>query len=547
MEPDGLVNTFSQAKDFIRNLDEVLHSLPDPPNWTLLELTQSRASEHLQQPEFSQPLVTALQLTLLIIFEEWGIKPVCVVGHSSSEIAEAVAAGLITPGEAKDSVLSWTGRKVDSYTRACWNASCWGRAGQGQKYVNSNVNLENVCYNSPSSLIKSGAVSSLETLQKNLQADGHFTTLLHVDLAYHLSYMAEIGAAYEKIVWLITLSSTPNPVGVVLVPAVLGSLIIGAQQELPGEGIALASAQFLGMGDRENPRKYGTNWSLYNPTTGALLFEMKGLTTGVIEAREEQGPGHSFTHEEWAADISMLLSGPEPKLRSYVEQTYKTTRNPKLKVLELALSPNDHSSLWLQDDVDPIRAACSGYHFALRDPTTLVRAPEIISPRTQDAEFSLFDLTDSEPISASQLFDLVIVRAPNATSPSDDFLNTAINKARKSIRPGGVLVSVGLRTSLVLVGKTHNVGEDILVCQPEMEAANTDTRDSVIIHITLTDRLTFKYHEITAEEALLKSLRTQGWDIRECSNVQDEIATSEVVLVTDELFRSVMRRLNDKL
>ncbi|KAI0467452.1 PKSKA1 [Xylaria cf. heliscus] len=941
-----LVNTFAQAKNFIRSLDEVLRSLPDPPNWTLLdELTQSRAPEHLRQPEFSQPLVTALQLALLIILEEWGIKPACVVGHSSGEIAAAVAAGLVTPGEAiKIAYYRGQAGKLIAAPEPLGMLAIGIGPDKVQEYLDPNANLEIACYNSPSSLTISGTVSSLKALEKSLQADGHFARLLQVDLAYHSSYMAEIGAKYEKMLhdncptpqrpyskktimfstvtgdpvtssldtnywrqnmvspvkfsqavtkllhdqqgadvlleigpsgalsgpiaqikkilagaagdasyfsvlkrgvgsilslyntagqlflagasvnlakvnryknnsvivdlpnyswnhstkywhesqaskdwrfkpfinhdllgskmngtswqspifkktfkltdlpWLkdhkigsqvvfpaagyiamaieavhqttlmttwkdeipskyryrlrdvkfsralvieedsetrytlalspsrggqgtvrswyefrvcslkdtlhaehsiglicietdyqdapipvdakrplelaspagawykamgdsgynfgpsfrkhlmvettmgkrqsrSTVDLTPPPstygqslyplhptvidacfhtgapavwkgdipaAGVVLVPAILGSLIIGAQQELPSEGIALASASFLGIGDRENPRNYGTNCSLYNPATGALLFEMKGLTTGAIEAREEQGPGHSFTHVKWAADVSTLLAGPEPKLRSYLGQTCETTRvqglldlvahkNPKLKVLELALSTNDYSSFWLQDEVSPIRAAYSAYHFALSDPTALVRAREIISPRTQDTEFSLLDLTDSEAISLPQSFDLVIVGEPDAAPPSGDFLNTAIEKARKSVRPGGILVSVGPKMSPELVGKTLDVGENTLVYQTEVEAADADTRDSAIAHIALMDRSTFNHHETAAEKTLLESLRTQGWDIRECSSVQNEITKSETVLITDELFISVMQRPDDKL
>ncbi|KAI0439056.1 PKSKA1 [Xylaria telfairii] len=941
-----LINTFTQAKDFIRSLDEVLQSLPDPPNWTLLdELTQSRAPEHLRQPEFSQPLVTALQLALLVILEEWSIKPVCVVGHSSGEIAAAVAAGLITTGEAI-TIAYYRGQagKLTSTPEPLGMLAVGIGPEKIQEYLDPYPNLEIACYNSPNSLTISGRVLSLESLQKSLQADGHFARLLQVDLAYHSSYMAEVGSAYEKMLhdnhltskrppskktimfstvtgdlvtssldtnywrrnmaspvrftqavmkllqhqqgadllleigpsgalsgpiaqikktlsgaagsapyfpvlkrgtgsilplyraagqlflasasvnlarvnryknnsvivdlpnyswnhstkywhesqasrdwrfkpfvnhdllgskmngtswqcpifkktlkltdlpWLkdhkigsqivfpaagyiamaieavyqatlmttwkeemppkyryrlrdvkflralvieedsetrytlalspsrggqgavrswyefrvcslkdtvhaehstglicietdyqdaavprdakrplelaspasawykamgdsgynfgpafrkhlmvettmgkrqsrSTIDLTPPPstygqslyplhptvidvcfhtgapavwkgdipaAGVVLVPAILGSLVIGAQQELPCEGIVLASASFLGIGDRENPRNYGTNCSLYNPATGALLFEMKGLTTGAIEAREEQGLGHSFTYVKWAADISLLLSGPEPKLRAYLEQTYKTTRlqglldlvahkNPKLKVLELTLGPNDYSSLWIQGEVNPIRAACSGYYFALSDPTALVRARELISPRTQDADLSLLDLTNSEAIGAPQSFDLVIVRVPNIAPASGDLLNTCIKKARKSIRPGGVLVSVGSQMSLELPRKTHDVSEDILVCQPELELTNIDTRDSPIAHIALIDRSTFTHHETAAEETLLESLRTQGWDIQECSNVQDEVTTSAVVLITDELFRSVMQHPDDKV
>lgn len=964
-----LLNTFPRTRDFIRGLDEVLRSLPDPPNWTLLdELTQSRSPDYLRQPEFSQPLVTALQLALLVVLEEWGVKPRCVVGHSSGEIAAAAAAGLVTPGEAiKLAYYRGQAGKLVAAPEPLGILAVGVGPEKVQEYLDPELRLEIACYNSPSSLTISGATSSLEVLQKRLQADGHFARLLQVDLAYHSSYMAEIGTAYENMLhencsspqmpqemkavmfstvtgdkvnspldanywrlnmvspvkftqavskllqnqeeegadflleigpsgalsgpiaqikktlsgtaadatytsvlrrgtdslqplynaagqlflsgapislsrvnrykddnavivdlpnyawnhstrywhesqasrdwrfkafinhdllgskmngtswhapvfkktlrladlpWLrdhkigsqivfpgagyiamameavyqttlmtrwkdegeggkggkeeeeqkaktpakyryrlrdvkfsralvleedvetrytlalspmrggqgpvrpwyefrvcslreavhaehstglicietdyrdapvppaatrplelaspaaafykamadsgynyggafrkhlmvettmgerrsrSTVDLTPPPsaygqsvyplhptvidacfhtgapavwkgdtpsAGVVLVPAVLGSLVIEARQDLPEEGIALASAFFLGIGDRENPRNYGTNCSLYNPATGALLFEMKGLTTGAIEARDEQGPGHSFTRVDWAADISMLMSAaaPENKLRSYLEKTCPTSRlqglldlvahkNPKLNVLELALDLADSSSAWLQDEAkNPVRAASSGYHFALSDPAQLVKAREKISPGTQNTEFSLLDLANSEAVGSSASFDLVIVRAPDSRSPSDDARKIAIEKAQKSVRPGGVVVAVGPRMSLELLGEIFNIGDDIQVCRVGMETDNADTPGrSAIAHVALVDRSTFNHDVIAAEEALLQTLRAKGWNIRQCSNVEDDIATSEAVLITDELFVSVLQRPDDRI
>lgn len=946
-----LLNTFPQTKDSIRDLDEVLRSLPNPPNWTLLnELTQSRSPDHLRQPEFSQPLVTALQLALLVVLEEWGVEPSCVVGHSSGEIAAAAAAGLITPGEAiKLAYYRGQAGKLVASPEPLGMLAVGVGPEKIQEYLDPGLRLEIACYNSPSSLTISGATSSLEALQKRLQADGHFARLLQVELAYHSSYMAEIGTAYEKMLhencstlqmpqnkkavmfstvtgdrvnspldanywrlnmvspvkftqaaskllqdqegegadflleigpsgallgpiaqikktlsgtavdasytsvlrrgadslqplynaagqlflagasislsrvnrykdnsvivdlpnyawnhstkywhesqaskdwrfkefinhdllgskmngtswhapifkktlkladlpWLkdhkigsqivfpgagyiamameavyqttlmtrwkeeaetpakyryrlrdvkfsralvleedvetrytlalsparggqgpvrswyefrvcslreavhaehstglicietdyrdapvpsgatrplelaspaaafykamadsgynygetfrkhlmvettmgrrqsrSTVDLTPPPsaygqsvypmhptvidacfhtgapavwkgdtpsAGVVLVPAVLGSLVIEAHQNLPDEGIALASAFFLGIGDRENPRNYGTNCSLYNPATGGLIFEMKGLTTGAIEARDEQGPGHSFTRVSWAADISMLLSAPEAKLRSYLEKTYPTSRlqglldlvahkNPKLNVLELALDPTDSSSAWLQDEANPIRSASSGYHFALSDPGALVKAREKVSPGARNTEFSLLDLTDSEATDSSPSFDLVIVRARDTRSPSDNARKIAIEKAQKSVRPGGVLVTVGPRLSLELLGETFNLGDDIQVYQTRVKTDDSDTQGRPFIaHVALVDRSTFNHDEVVAEEVLLKALRAGGWNIRQCSNVEADIATSEAVLITDELFVSVLQQPDDRL
>lgn len=96
-----LIRDFPLARSTVEYLDSVLQSLLSPPQWSLLEeLTATRSVEALRHPEFSQSLVTALQIALLRVLEEWGIFPVAVVGHSSGEIAAAYAANLLSSSDA---------------------------------------------------------------------------------------------------------------------------------------------------------------------------------------------------------------------------------------------------------------------------------------------------------------------------------------------------------------------------------------------------------------------------------------------------------------
>lgn len=99
-----LVRTFpGVVKPILEQLDNVLQELPADlkPEWSLLqELTEARSSEHLSRPEFSQPLVTALQLAQLAVLQSWGVRAEAVIGHSSGEIAAACSAGLLTPRQA---------------------------------------------------------------------------------------------------------------------------------------------------------------------------------------------------------------------------------------------------------------------------------------------------------------------------------------------------------------------------------------------------------------------------------------------------------------
>ncbi|KAF4818673.1 Highly reducing polyketide synthase [Colletotrichum tropicale] len=199
-----LLRYFPWTRQILDKLDSVLKGLPTPPKWSLVnELTEPRTAEHLRQPEFSQPLVTALQLCLISVLESWGIKPQSVIGHSSGEIAAAYAAGF----------LDRSGAIIASFYR--------GRAALNrQEHAEKDVGMLAVgvgadalapylekyageawiaCFNSPSSLTVSGKRVHLEALATDLKSDGHFARLLQVDLAYHSPLMGVIGEEYETL------------------------------------------------------------------------------------------------------------------------------------------------------------------------------------------------------------------------------------------------------------------------------------------------------------------------------------------------------------
>lgn len=58
-------------------------------NETIEELFAGKATSRVNDPEFSQPLCTALQVGLVDLLHSFGIIPSAVVGHSSGEIAAA--------------------------------------------------------------------------------------------------------------------------------------------------------------------------------------------------------------------------------------------------------------------------------------------------------------------------------------------------------------------------------------------------------------------------------------------------------------------------
>ncbi|KAI3400704.1 hypothetical protein diail_1913 [Diaporthe ilicicola] len=181
-----LVQYFPWTKNILKELDDVLQSLPHPPRWSLIsELTETRTPEHLRQPEFSQPLVTALQLCIISVLESWDIKPTSTVGHSLGEIAAAYAAGL----------LDRAGAITAAYYRGRAAVNMETEEGPSVGMLAAWI----ACFNGPNSVTVSGKVAALEALRDEVQAAGGFARLLQVDLAYYSRLMGDIADEYEKL------------------------------------------------------------------------------------------------------------------------------------------------------------------------------------------------------------------------------------------------------------------------------------------------------------------------------------------------------------
>ncbi|KAI6350854.1 hypothetical protein MCOR25_010330 [Pyricularia grisea] len=212
-----LLETYPLARRTVDALDDVLQALPEPvrPAWRFVdELTKPRKAGVIRQLEFSQPFVTALQLALLAVLEDWDVKPSAAVGHSSGEIAAAVAAGYMSSADAIKTAY-FRGYGFKQMFEANGEEQAAGPFGMlavgvgpemvqfyfdavNRKSSNKGADVHIACYNSSFSLTISGPVSFLTALEARLKEDGHFARLLQVDLAYHSPYMTFVASYYKK-------------------------------------------------------------------------------------------------------------------------------------------------------------------------------------------------------------------------------------------------------------------------------------------------------------------------------------------------------------
>jgi myxalamid-type polyketide synthase MxaE and MxaD len=82
---------------FLRTMKQCEAIISKHMPWSLLEeLNKSETESIISRPDISQPACAALQISLVKVWESYGVKPTVVVGHSSGEIAAAYCAGILS-------------------------------------------------------------------------------------------------------------------------------------------------------------------------------------------------------------------------------------------------------------------------------------------------------------------------------------------------------------------------------------------------------------------------------------------------------------------
>lgn len=191
-------------KETLVRCDDILQRLPDSPEWSVVEeLLRPKETSRLAETRFSQPICTALQLAILDVLTQWGIKPSAVVGHSSGEMAAAYAAG----------ILSFENTIVAAYYRGLYMSnSVEGMESKpgamlavGMSEAEALTELSHykgrialAAINSPSTMTLSGDEDAITELKEKLSERKVFARQLQVAQAFHSHHMYPLAPGYQK-------------------------------------------------------------------------------------------------------------------------------------------------------------------------------------------------------------------------------------------------------------------------------------------------------------------------------------------------------------
>jgi acyl transferase domain-containing protein len=85
---------------FAKALEEVMHALDGHLRVPLRQVIWGDDAELLENTEFAQPALFAIEVALAALWRHWGVLPDVVMGHSVGEIAAAHVAGVLTLADA---------------------------------------------------------------------------------------------------------------------------------------------------------------------------------------------------------------------------------------------------------------------------------------------------------------------------------------------------------------------------------------------------------------------------------------------------------------
>ncbi|KAH7394712.1 hypothetical protein BKA66DRAFT_438522 [Pyrenochaeta sp. MPI-SDFR-AT-0127] len=175
-------------KNSLLRCDTITKSLG--ADWSLIEeLLKDKTTSRVSEAEFSQPLCTALQISLVDLLSAWNVHSHSVIGYSSGEIAAAYATGALSFESAMTvKRFGYDGRMMA--VGLSEEESNNELAELDDKFGKAVV----ACINSPRGITVSGDSKAIVELHKALVAKGVFVRMLQVDTAY--TRIRQLGAEY---------------------------------------------------------------------------------------------------------------------------------------------------------------------------------------------------------------------------------------------------------------------------------------------------------------------------------------------------------------
>ena len=158
-------------------LDYDLHALLLPQS----DEERSAAAIRLEQTEVTQPALFVIEYALARLWMAWGVQPAAMIGHSIGEYVAACLAGVFTLEDALG-LVAMRGALLQQMEPGSMLAVSLSESDLAPHLIEG---CDLAAINGPELCVVSGSVAVIDTVEKNLNAQGVFCRRLQVSHAFH--------------------------------------------------------------------------------------------------------------------------------------------------------------------------------------------------------------------------------------------------------------------------------------------------------------------------------------------------------------------------
>lgn len=194
----ALYNTHPSFRKWIDLCASLLSPHMDRP---LLDVLWT--DEALHQTAYTQPALFAIEYALAKVYEEWGIFPDLLLGHSIGEYAAACIAGVF-PLEDALRLVAARGRLMQSLPAGGQMVSASTDEKTVRAAIADNASVSIAAVNAPRSIVVSGDGVGVDAVVARLNQQDVKTTVLKVSHAFHSPMMDPILDEFRKIAASVT-------------------------------------------------------------------------------------------------------------------------------------------------------------------------------------------------------------------------------------------------------------------------------------------------------------------------------------------------------